>query len=260
MLTHALMGLIAAGAISLAARSARSLTTSGAIAATVIGALAVTVGWNWGALLILYFVSSTVLSRLGRAEKERRTSAVVAKGGERDAIQVLANGGVFAAAALAMLIEPHVRWIALGAGSLAAAAADTWATEIGTLYGGTPRSILSWRPVPAGTSGGVSAIGTLAAVAGAACVGIIARFLGWTPRLAVVVAVGGIAGALIDSIIGATLQSRRWCDVCERETERLAHDCGAETRRLRGVSWLDNDAVNFVSNAAGGILSALLMR
>src|SRR5690242_1724446 len=100
MLTHALMGLIAAGAISLAARSARSLTTTGAIAATVVGTLAVTVGWNWGALLILYFVSSTVLSRLGRAEKERRTSAVVAKGGERDAIQVLANGGVFAAAAV----------------------------------------------------------------------------------------------------------------------------------------------------------------
>jgi len=260
MLTHALVGLLVAGAISLAARSARSLTTSGAIAATVIGALAVTVGWNWGALLILYFVSSTVLSRLGRSEKEKRTSAVVAKGGQRDAIQVLANGGVFSAAAVAMLIEPHVRWIALGAGSLAAAAADTWATEIGTLYGGTPRSILSWRSVPTGTSGGITPIGTFAAVAGAAFVGLIAKFLGWTPRLPAVVAIGGIAGAMIDSVIGATVQSRRWCDACERETERMLHDCGSETRRLRGVSWLDNDVVNFVSNAAGGILSALLMR
>lgn len=258
MLTHALVGLVAAATIAFAARAARSLTTSGAIAATVMGTLAVTPGWNWGALLILYFASSTILSRLGRSEKEARTSSVVAKGGQRDAIQVLANGGVFAMAAIAVLVAPDVRWIALGAGSLAAAAADTWATEVGTLYGGTPRSILTLRPVPAGTSGGVSLIGTLAALGGATFVAILTRVLGWTPRVATVVAIGGIVGAMLDSVIGATVQSRRWCDACERETERVTHDCGAETRQLRGLSWLDNDSVNFLSNAAGGILAALL--
>jgi uncharacterized protein (TIGR00297 family) len=258
MLTRALLGLIAAALIAFTARAARSLTTSGAIAATVIGTLAVAAGWNWGALLILYFVSSTALSRVGRAEKEERTASVVAKGGQRDAIQVFANGGVFAAAAIAMLVRPDVLWIALGAGSLAAAAADTWATEIGTLYGGTPRSILTWRPVPAGTSGGVSAIGTLASVAGAIFIAVIVRILGWTPRVANMVALGGIVGAMVDSVVGATIQARRWCDVCERETERLTHDCGTETRRARGLPWLDNDVVNFLSNAAGGILAALL--
>ena len=258
MLTHALLGLFAAATIAFAARAARSLTTSGATAATVIGTLGVAAGWNWGALLILYFVSSTVLSRLGRTKKEERTSSVVAKGGRRDAIQVLANGGVFAAAAIAMLIEPDVRWIALGAGSLAAAAADTWATEVGTLYGGTPRSILTWQPVPPGTSGGISLIGTIAALAGATFIAIIVRTLGWTPRIANLVALGGIVGAMADSVIGATIQARRWCDACERETERITHDCGAATRRLRGLAWLDNDVVNVLSNAAGGILAALL--
>ena len=141
---------------------------------------------------------------------------------------------------------------------MSAAAADTWATEVGTLYGGTPRSILTWRPVPAGTSGGVSLIGTLATFAGAAFVALLARALGWTPRVATAVVVGGIAGAMVDSVIGATIQARRWCDACEQETERLTHDCGTETRRLRGLSWFDNDVVNFVSNAAGGILAALL--
>jgi uncharacterized protein (TIGR00297 family) len=259
MLTHALVGFIAAASIAFGARAARSLTTSGAIAATAIGTLAVTAGWDWGALLILYFVSSTLLSRLGRGQKEARTSAIVAKGGQRDAAQVLANGGVFAAAAIAMLIQPHIRWVALGAGSLAAAAADTWATEVGTLYGGTPRSILMWRPVPAGTSGGVSLIGTLAALAGATFVAVLVRLLGWTPRLANLIAVGGFVGTTVDSLLGATLQSRRWCDVCEHETERTTHDCGTETRPLRGLRWLDNDAVNFLSNAAGGFLAALLV-
>jgi uncharacterized protein (TIGR00297 family) len=259
MMTHVLIGLLVASAISLAARAAGSLTTSGALAATAIGTLAVTVGWGWGALLILYFVSSTVLSKLGRARKEERTSAIVAKGGRRDAVQVLANGGVFAAAAIAMLVDPNVRWVALGAGSLAAAAADTWATEVGTLYGGTPRSILTLRPVPAGTSGGVSLIGTFAAVAGATFIAIVVKLAGWSPSLSSFVAIGGVVGAIVDSIIGATAQSRRWCDACERETERVTHGCGAATRPLRGLSWLDNDAVNFLSNAAGGILSALLV-
>ena len=75
----------------------------GAIAATVVGWAAVAAGWGWGAMLIVYFVASTLVSRAGRAAKHRRTASIVAKGGERDAVQVLANGGVFAVGAVAML-------------------------------------------------------------------------------------------------------------------------------------------------------------
>jgi len=263
MLTQALVGLIAAAAIAFAARAARSLTTSGALAATAIGTLAVTAGWNWGALLILYFVSSTVLSRLGRAEKEERTSSVVAKGGQRDAIQVLANGGVFTLAAIATLIHPDVRWMTLGAGSLAAAAADTWATEIGTLYGRRPLSILSGRRIPTGTSGGISVAGTAASVAGALFIAVVASVgtgVADRGRLMVPVFVAGVAGSLIDSLLGATLQSRRWCETCQRETERHVHDCGTSTSHRRGLGLLNNDVVNLVSTIAGGLLAALLVR
>jgi len=148
VIARALAGLLLAALVSFLARTARSLTVGGAIAATLVGTTAVAAGWDWGALLILYFATSTALSRLGRSLKEQRTAPIVAKGGERDAVQVLANGATFAGAAIAMLIRPDARWIALGAGSLAAAAADTWATEIGTLYGGEPRSIFSGRRVP----------------------------------------------------------------------------------------------------------------
>ena len=90
------------------------------------------------------------------------------KTGARDAIQVFANGGVFAVAAIGMLAAPDVRWFSLGAGALAASASDTWATEIGTLWGGAPRSILTARVVPTGTSGGITLIGSLGTIAGAA--------------------------------------------------------------------------------------------
>jgi uncharacterized protein (TIGR00297 family) len=260
MIGRTLAGLALAALISLLARRTRSLTSGGAIAATAMGTLAVAAGWSWGVLLIVYFAVSTALSHLGKAAKERRTASIVAKGGARDATQVLANGAMFAGAALVATMRPDIRWIALGAGSLAASAADTWATEIGTLYGTKPRSILTWRGVPVGTSGGVSAIGTLAAIAGAAFVALVVAALGWAPIVARNVMIGGIAGSLVDSLLGATVQARRWCDVCERETERAVHDCATSTRHLRGFAWLDNDMVNFLSNAAGGLIAAILSR
>jgi uncharacterized protein (TIGR00297 family) len=260
VLVRALLGLVCALCVALAARRTRSLSWGGAATATVIGTLAVAAGWTWGALLIVYFASSTGLSRLGRATKEKLTGSIVAKGGPRDAVQVLANGALFAGAALAMIIQPDARWIALGAGSLAASAADTWATEIGTLYGGRPRSILSWRSVPIGTSGAVSLFGTAAGVWGAAFVAVVVVLVGWAPEVASDVALGGIAGAQLDSLLGASVQARRWCPTCKRETERHIHDCGTPTQRRRGFPWLDNDLVNFISSAAGGLLAALLAR
>lgn len=258
MMIRAMSGFLVAALIALAARRTRSLAPSGAVAATIIGTLAVAAGWSWGILLIVYFASSSALSHLGRALKEQRTASVVAKSGARDAAQVLANGATFALAALLLLIEPDIRWILLGAGSLAASAADTWATEIGTLYGGNPRSIVTWRTIPVGTSGGVTLIGTLATIGGAAFIALVAAALGWTWIVCRNVMIGGVAGALVDSLLGAAVQSRRWCDVCSRETERVVHDCGTPTRTYRGLAWLDNDVVNFLSNAVGGVVSTML--
>jgi uncharacterized protein (TIGR00297 family) len=253
-------GVLIAGCIAFAAMRTRSLDRSGAVVATLVGALAVTAGWDWGALLLLYFVSSSMLSRVGRAAKERRTASIVEKTGARDAVQVLANGGVFAAASIAMLVRPDIRWFALGAGALAASASDTWATEIGTLWGGTPRSIVSWRAMPAGTSGAVSLIGSMGAVAGAAFMAAIVMLLGWESSVAGRIAAGGVSGAAIDTLLGATVQARRWCDRCEQETERRTHDCGTTTRALRGLGWLDNDLVNFLSTVGGGLVSVVLSR
>jgi uncharacterized protein (TIGR00297 family) len=253
-------GLISSACIAFAARRAGALAPSGALAAVVVGTAAVAAGWEWGALLILYFVLSSLLSRAGAPAKAMRTAGIVEKGGARDAIQVIANGGVFALCALATLVADATTartWAAAATGALAAATADTWATEIGTLTGGTPRALLTLRQVPAGTSGALSAAGTAAMVAGALFVAVAARRLGLTDALAAV-AIAGCAGALADSAIGATLQERRWCDACARATERRVHDCGAPTRRTGGLGVVDNDAVNFAATLTGAAVAALL--
>jgi uncharacterized protein (TIGR00297 family) len=261
MLVRIASAVVVALAIAVVARRSGSLTVSGAAAATILGALALIAGWSWGALLIAYFVSSSALSHYGESEKQRLSAAIVEKGGARDAVQVLANGGVFGLAALLALVVPAhaIHWQALGAGVLAASASDTWATEIGTLVGGVPRSILRWEPLPRGMSGGVTLAGTLAALAGAAFVALVVATLSWPARVVIGSIAGGFVGSTIDSLLGATVQTRRWCETCRAATERAVHDCGLATRRSGGIPGFGNDAVNFVSGLAGGLLAMLLM-
>lgn len=258
MLTRALVGFLAALALALAGRRAGALSTSGAIAATAMGVAVMAAGYGWGALLALYFVSATALSKAGAARKEARTSGVVDKGGARDATQVLANGGVFAAAALGSVVAPAAlaSTLAVAAlGALAASEADTWATEIGTWLGRAPRSLLTLEPVPPGTSGGVTIAGCVAMVGGALFVALVAEAAGLGGPLAAVFA-GGIAGAMADTVLGATVQERRWCATCEKSTEQLVHRCGTPTSLAGGLAWLDNDWVNFLSTAAGALVAA----
>jgi uncharacterized protein (TIGR00297 family) len=233
------------------------LSGSGAIAGAIIGTICVSSGWSWGALLLAFFVSGSALSSLGERAKAVRVSSVVEKRGERDAAQVLANGGIFAAAALGQLLFPSPLWFAVGAGAIAASAADTWATEVGTLSRTDPVSILTWRRVPAGVSGAVSLLGSAAGVAGAMFIAAGATLAHWPASFAAV-ALGGIAGAAADSLLGATLQARRWCDLCATTTERMVHSCGTRTRHAAGLKRVDNDVVNAVCSAVGALIALLL--
>jgi uncharacterized protein (TIGR00297 family) len=247
-------------AIALAARRVGALSARGSVAAIGVGIAAFATGWPWALLLLVYFLSSIALTRYHASLKAAAMSAVVAKGGPRDTTQVLANGGVFGLAGVLWLVTGWEGWRAVAAGALAAAASDTWATEIGALAKREPRSLVTWRRVPTGTSGGVSLRGLAAAVAGAAFVALTVLVIGW-PRSAVVAAfAGGLAGSTIDSLLGATLQQRRWCDRCNAFTERTTHRCGAPTRMSGGVPGLDNDMVNALSTVAGGLLGLLVAR
>ena len=256
---RALAGLLVAGALAFGARAAHALSPSGAIAALVVGTLAVIAGWSWAVVLIVFFVVSSALSHIKREAREARIGRIVEKGDERDAWQVLANGGVFVAGAVVATATSSPVWAAAAVGALAAAAADTWATEIGTLAGGLPRSIVSLRPLPAGTSGAVTVPGTLASVAGAAAVAAVAYLTG-VATFPVAAFVGGVIGSLADSLVGATIQERRWCDGCSESTERRVHACGRSTRIVGGVPGARNDFVNVVCTVVGAIVAALFAR
>ena len=253
------IGAVAAAAIAGAAWRARALSPGGALAAVAVGTICAAAGWDWAILLIAFFLTSTALGRVRRAERERRIGDGVAKGGARDASQVIANGGAFTLAAVGWMLAPSPAWLAVGGGALAAAASDTWATEIGSLARGRPRHILEWEYVAPGTSGGITALGTAASVAGALLIGVLAAIAGWSRPVAVAVVVGGIAGSLADSLLGATVQVRRWCGLCNAATEQPVHICGAPTGVTGGISWIDNDAVNLISVVIGAAVALVTL-
>jgi uncharacterized protein (TIGR00297 family) len=255
-LSSLLLGTLLAVLIASAAYALGSLSASGAVAAVAVGILAFGIGGLApAALMILFFVSSSALSRFG-GERKRRVAAAFSKGGRRDAGQVAANGGLAAALSVLYGLTGEPLFLAGVAGALAAANADTWATELGVLARRQPRLITTGATVEAGASGGVTPEGTIAALAGAGLIALTAAPLGGGSPVALAATVGGLAGALFDSLLGATVQAMYFCPACGKETERHpTHACGAPTRYVRGRRWLDNDVVNFAATACGALVS-----
>ena len=257
------MGILLALAVAGLAYVFRVLTISGATAAFVMGSLIFGGGgWSWALILIAFFLTSSGWSIVFRKHKAQ-AEKMYAKSSRRDAAQVLANGGVAVVFFIRHLHsnESLLPWIGFCA-SLAAANADTWATELGILNRGKPILISSGKPVDPGTSGAISLAGTLAATAGAALIAGLAWLLRpdqTTWRMAALIALSGLFGSLVDSLLGATLQAVYYCPSCQKETEKHPHHgCGSETVLRSGHSKVNNEWVNTACTLSGAMVSILL--
>jgi uncharacterized protein (TIGR00297 family) len=208
------------------------------------------------AALLVFFLTSSLLSKVGRAQKEL-TKREFSKSDTRDAWQALSNGGIAATCALLNVVWPSEQWTAAFFGALATANADTWATELGVLSRREPRSLLTLRRVPRGTSGAVSSLGLLATAAGALVVSLVASFVPHSGLAASAFVAGGL-GSLADSVLGATLQASYFCPTCQREVESRTHHCGARAPLSRGSDWFGNDAVNLAATAFGASIAYLV--
>jgi len=263
-----LLGLLLSSLIGYVGYRRKSLSGSGLLGAVLVGTLIFGLGGlAWGFLLVVFFVSSSVLSHFKEAGKAA-VAEKFSKGSRRDLAQTLANGGAAALAVIGNALWPHPLWWAGFVGAIASVNADTWATELGVLSRQAPRLITTGRPVEPGTSGGLTATGTLAALGGAALIGLVAAgfdLAAGQPAshlvfLIVVAAVAGLLGSLADSLLGATVQAIYYCDACGKETERHPrHGCGAPTRQIRGWGWMNNDWVNFLSSLLAAALAAGLL-
>ena len=265
------LGLLLSAGMALLGYWRRALSASGAVGAVIVGTLIFGLGgWEWGLLLITFFVSSSWLSHFRKEDKEQ-VAEKFAKGSRRDIGQALANAGLGSILAVVSVRYPEPLLFAAFVGVMATVNADTWATELGILSRIPPRLITSGDEVPPGTSGGVTSLGIWASVAGAMLIGTVATALvqlgsllsgnGWSLRAisySLLAVFGGLVGSLFDSLLGATVQGIYYCEHCEKETESSIHHCGRPAQPLRGWGWLNNDVVNFLASLVGGLAAASL--
>ena len=211
-----------------AARLLRGVTTAGAVVGGAVCLLLMfAAGWGGFAALGTVFVLTWAATRIGYRRKQQLGSAE--RHGGRNAGQVWANLGVPASAALLYIWLRDPRLVIAMAAALSEVAADTLSSEIGTFLGGTPRLLTTWEAVAPGTDGAITRLGTLVALLAAVVVAsVCAATRVFAFRVLPLCAAAAMAGTLIDSLLGATLERR---------------------------GMLRNNGVNFLSTAAAATLA-----
>ena len=251
------MGFMISLGLAYAAYFKQALTKSGLIGSAGVGTVIFGgSGWPGFVVLAFFFVTSSAVSHWKNQKEEHDP---VAKGERRDIVQVLANGGVAALAVLSYAWTAHEVWLVVFASSLAAATADTWASELGKFSKKSPVDCFTFQPVAPGVSGGITWLGTLSGLAGACLCAVMALPLFHDKNnlydlllIMIIIALSGWFGQWVDSWLGSRWQVIYECNVCGRQTERKTH-CAQLTSRIKGYEWLDNDAVNLFCTLTAGI-------
>ena len=255
-----LLGVLLSALIGFSAYKKKALSLSGFTAAVVLG----TVIYLCGGLLfwltmIAFFISSSLLTFI-KSNKKEAAQQFNEKGGQRDAVQVFANGAPGMAAAILFWFYQNPVFLIIYAASFA----DTWASEIGVLNRKPPVSIIGFKPMEAGTSGAVSPLGMAASFAGALFIALVFCLSGglfWglpVLRLSwlLIITVSGFLGCVTDSILGAVVQAQYRCCSCGRLTEKTEHH-GEAAVLVKGFKIMNNDVVNFLSGLVAGLLASV---
>ncbi|NOG96773.1 MAG: DUF92 domain-containing protein [Ignavibacteriae bacterium] len=261
MVQQILIGSILAGVIALFSVKLNLLTKSGSIAAFF---LALPIfgfgGLKWSIPILTFFLLSNLISKIAKTKNEN-IELYFEKSGARDAVQVFANGGVGALLIILNILFPNPIYYYIYLASLAAVCADTWATEIGTIFKTNTYNAVSFQKVEQGVSGGISLNGLLGAAAGSMAIAL-SGFL-WNELLPlfyfISIVSAGLFGSYVDSLIGASFQVQYKCSVCSKTTERKIH-CSENAVQCKGLSWINNDIVNLSSSLAGGLFFIIIFR
>jgi uncharacterized protein (TIGR00297 family) len=231
--------LVANTLLAFAGWAARTVDFSGFLGGWAMGAVILLFGgWQLYAVLLAFFVIGTGVTKFGFRRKAGLGLAQE-KGGRRGFAHAFSNVGMAALLAIASAMIPDWRtalWLAAAA-ALTTASADTTASEIGQLIGRRTFLPLTFRPVPVGTEGAISLEGTLAGIAAAVVVAIVAsetQLARIEPRIAGFLVIAAFAGSYVESVAGS------W-----------------NRKQARSVP---NGVLNFFNTAVGAMVMVLLVR
>ncbi len=228
-----LLGFSFSTIIATAAYTRRNLTESGALAAIFIGSTVYfTLGWFGYLYLIMFFVSATLIGHLDKAHPPS----------QRTASQVFANGLLATVFATVHALTGQEVYRFLFFLSVAASASDTWASEVGRLSKRLPRNLLTWRVMQTGLSGGVTVLGFVASIIASGLFALMAWIVLTDVSLMLYIWLFATLASVIDSALGIIqVKYMREGVITEERTD--------DATRHSGLTWLNNNLVNILSNA-----------
>lgn len=255
-ITSVIIGIIFSFVISFFSFVKRFLTKDGAISAFILGSLIFGFGeLKWSMPLLTFFISSSLLSKY-RKQKNYNIENYFEKTGIRDHYQVLANGGIGGLLVVLNLFFNNELFYLMFVSFLSVACADTWGTEIGTIRKRKTFDILTFKKVNQGISGGISVVGLIGSLLGSFTISLSSIYWINKTNFFLIIIVGFI-GSLIDSILGKLIQAQYKCLNCGITTEKKFH-CQQSTEQVSGISWINNDWVNFFSGLSGSLFFLLI--
>lgn len=232
MFNHLVLAIIIFVSIVLTVRTGK-LTAIAAIMGGCIGALLfICAGFTGIAMMAMFFILATAAT-IWKKEKKKVFGIAEDNEGRRDAGQVLANAGVAGVLGICILFFPsHSNTFRLMiAAAFSSATADTLSSELGNVYGQRFYNIISFKTEKRGLNGVVSIEGTLFGIAGSIIIAVV-HAIGFGLNLNFLwIVIAGTTGNLADSILGATVERKRY---------------------------LSNNAVNFLNTAIGALTALIL--
>ncbi len=233
----------------------KAVNQTGFLAGFVVGSIILMINWLSYLMLMTFFISASIVSRIDGGKKAISQN-INEKGGQRDYLQVLANGGVGMVATVLYFLTKNHLFLVATAISFAESNSDTWGSEIGVFSRKDPISIINFKTLEPGLSGGVSAIGLIASLIGAFIIsGVFSIFEKNFQRgleLFFLIGLAGFVGSIIDSIIGALFEVKYITEDGLIVERRFGNE--KENKIYSGFSFVNNDFVNFVSCAATTVI------
>ena len=240
----------------------KSLSISGLITAVIFGAILYAFGGVvvWISLIV-FFISSSLLTKLHeKKEKDKDHRG-------RNYIQVISNALPAAIFSLLFYYQENIIFLLAAVVAIAASNSDTWASEIGILSKGKTRYIVNFKLAPKGISGGITYLGTVASLLGAFVIaitfvisyGFIVGFE-WLFLLEalLILTIGGFAGSIIDSYLGALIQAKyKGIKTGILTEKKFLPNEGVVL--ASGIAIITNDMVNLMSTLLSSVLTVLLL-
>jgi len=196
------------GVLILISEKYRVLDRLGVYAAAALGIVVGGLGhWTW-LVILLGFLGTSHKATKWRFEEKSAKGLSESSDGHRSWGNVVANGGLPGLVAIiSWIVGDHENGVWIFSASVAVAAADTFASEIGCLDERV-RMITTMKKCEPGLNGGFSPNGQLAALVGSSIIAVLAFLSNQNLELMALVVVIGWLGCQVDSLLGALLENR----------------------------------------------------